>query len=107
MMNLIVNAMEAMPAGSGHIIVRTEVLNDTRQTVLIVVEDDGLGIPPDKIDKIFLPFFTTKGSSGTGLGLAMCRKTIEDMGGTIEVESEVNKGTRFTLRLPRSAEETV
>ncbi len=107
LMNLLVNAMEAMPAGSGHIVVRTEVMNDARESVLITVEDDGLGIPPDTLDKIFLPFFTTKGSGGTGLGLAMCRKTIEDMGGAIEVESEVNKGTRFTLRLPRSAEETV
>jgi two-component system NtrC family sensor kinase len=107
LLNLIVNAIEAMPAGSGNIRVRTDIASDHRNSLVIVISDNGVGIPPDKLQKIFLPFFTTKGSHGTGLGLAMCRKAIEDMGGTITVESAVNVGTTFTIRIPRSAEETV
>jgi signal transduction histidine kinase len=87
--------------------VRTDIASDHRNSLVIVISDNGVGIPPDKLQKIFLPFFTTKGSHGTGLGLAMCRKAIEDMGGTITVESAVNVGTTFTIRIPRSAEETV
>jgi hypothetical protein len=64
------------------------------------LEDTGCGIPADKLDQIFVPFFTTKGTQGTGLGLAICRQIVEELGGTIQVESTVGKGSRFLVRLP-------
>jgi signal transduction histidine kinase/pSer/pThr/pTyr-binding forkhead associated (FHA) protein len=97
-MNLIVNSMEAISHRDGRIVVSTS--QKTDGTILIVVTDNGSGIPKDKLERIFFPFFTTKGSSGTGLGLPMCKKCVEDMGGTIRVESEINVGTTFTIELP-------
>ncbi len=64
------------------------------------VSDDGPGIPPDRIVKIFQPFFTTK-ESGTGLGLSMTRKILEMHDGWITMESVEGKGTTFTVFLPR------
>jgi two-component system NtrC family sensor kinase len=100
-LNLIVNAMEAITHQEGRILLSTSV-RDSRDLV-IMIRDNGCGIPPEKLEKIFFPFFTTKGSSGTGLGLPMCKKSIEDMGGTITVESEANVGTVFTLLIPNDA----
>jgi signal transduction histidine kinase len=97
-MNLIVNSMEAISHGDGRIIVATSQRPDG--TLQVVVTDNGSGIPKDKLERIFFPFFTTKGSSGTGLGLPMCKKCVEDMGGTMRVESEQNVGTTFTIELP-------
>lgn len=67
--------------------------------VEIVIMDTGTGIPKDKLDKIFLPFFTTK-PKGTGLGLALVHKIILSHNGRIEVESEEGKGTTFTVFMP-------
>ena len=67
--------------------------------VYIKVSDTGCGIPPEDKKKIFSPFYTTK-PEGTGLGLAITQKIIESHGGDIEVESTVNKGTIFMVRLP-------
>lgn len=97
--NLIVNSMEAISHQSGQVLVSTAI-RQTDGAVLIAIQDNGVGIPEDKREKIFVPFFTTKGSSGTGLGLPMCRKCIEDMGGQIECESEENVGTTFKILLP-------
>jgi len=66
----------------------------------IVVEDTGRGITPEEMDRLFEPFFTTKGTRGTGLGLAVTWGIVEGHGGSIGVESEPGKGTRFTVRLP-------
>jgi two-component system NtrC family sensor kinase len=66
----------------------------------LVVEDDGCGIPREALARLFEPFFSTKGVRGTGLGLAITWGIVEGHGGTIEVESEVGKGTRFIVRLP-------
>ena len=71
----------------------------------ISVRDTGAGIPPEKLPKIFAPFFSTKtadkqGQGGTGLGLATCREIIEAHKGRIRVESAVGQGTTFTLKLP-------
>jgi two-component system NtrC family sensor kinase len=66
----------------------------------IEVEDDGRGITPEERARLFEPFFTTKGTRGTGLGLAITWGIVEGHGGTIAVESEPGKGTRFTVRLP-------
>ena len=66
----------------------------------IRVADNGTGIPPDKLADIFRPFISTKGSRGTGLGLAVSRKILREHGGDILVQSQPGKGTKFILRLP-------
>jgi two-component system, NtrC family, sensor kinase len=71
-----------------------------REFVEARVSDTGCGIPKENLDKIFEPFFTTKGQKGTGLGLAVIWGILEKHDGTIKVESEVGKGTTFTIRIP-------
>ncbi len=96
-MNLLVNAAHAID-GQGAITIRTEAAGDT---VRIHISDSGVGIPRENIEKIFDPGFTTKGVGvGTGLGLSICFKIAKDHGGSIGVQSEVGKGTTFTLTLP-------
>jgi signal transduction histidine kinase len=105
LMNLIVNARQAMGEnGRLKLIVRD---NPAEGWGEIVVGDSGCGIPHDKLPHIFESFYTTKkpdarGQGGTGLGLALCRKIVEAHQGRIRVESEIGKGTTFTLKLPRS-----
>ncbi len=94
--NLFSNAVEAM-SGSGDLTVSTESRNDH---IIIQVSDTGNGIPQDSIEKVFEPFFTTK-DKGTGLGLAIVFNIIQKHNGEIRVESEENKGTVFTIRLPK------
>lgn len=101
LMNLIINSVEAISHQQGLISVSTSARDGRR--LIITLRDNGAGISADKMEKIFFPFFTTKGSSGTGLGLPMCKKCIEDMQGTITCESEENVGTTFTLELPYAA----
>jgi signal transduction histidine kinase len=99
--NLIVNAMEAQPDGGR---VRISVGRyDGRLD--IVVDDDGPGITPELRAKIFQPYFTTK-ATGTGLGLSIVARRIEELGGTLAVESPLHrgKGTRFHLTLPLAEE---
>ncbi len=93
--NLLQNAAEAMPDG-GTLSVEA---HDGKEAA-IVVRDTGVGIPADKIKKIFLPFFTTK-DNGVGMGLALTHKIITSHGGRIEVESQEGKGTTFTVTLPK------
>ncbi|MGF1459005.1 MAG: PAS domain S-box protein [Leptolyngbyaceae cyanobacterium] len=114
LMNLCVNAKDAMPEGgqlslTAH---NLELSEDHRQSnsyrgldgnfyVVIEVTDTGIGIPPDQIDKIFDPFFTTKEpGQGTGLGLSTVAGIIQSHGGQMQVTSQVNQGTRFTISLP-------
>src|SRR5207244_2744144 len=66
----------------------------------VVVQDNGVGIPPEKEQDIFRPFVSTKGAKGTGLGLPVSRKILREHGGDILVESRSGKGSRFILRLP-------
>jgi len=94
--NLIKNAVEALPQG-GSMDVKTSI-EDTR--VVLKVRDTGIGISEDNLRRMFNPFFTTKASTGSGLGLASSRKIIEDCGGSIIVESSEGIGTTFTIRLP-------
>jgi len=111
-MNLVTNAVEAIPS-EGHVIMstfNTRLEKDANLYETIVkgdysvmrVEDNGQGIPREIVKKIFEPFFTRKklGKSGSGLGLAIVWGTMKDHGGFINVESEVNSGTVFTLYFP-------
>ncbi len=96
-MNLIVNASHAIKE-SGTITIRTGTDGDW---VWIEISDTGVGIPPENLQRIFEPFFTTKPiGQGTGLGLSLSYNIVTKHGGRIEVDSEVGKGTRFTVRLP-------
>ena len=100
-MNLLVNAAHSIPS-NGVITIATSRVNDT---VEISVSDTGCGISPQNIEKIFEPFFTTKEvGKGTGLGLAISRDIVRKHGGELLVESEVGKGTTFTVRLPVDGE---
>jgi signal transduction histidine kinase len=96
--NLILNAIQATAPG-GLVVVTSEV-NDGR--VVMTVHDTGCGIPPERLQAIFEDFVTTK-RRGLGLGLAISRKIVEQLGGQIKVASEVGKGTTFVLEFPRSA----
>jgi len=70
--------------------------------IMIRIEDTGVGIPPENLDRIFDAFFTTKKEvlKGVGLGLSVCYGLIKEHGGNVDVESELGKGTRFTIYLP-------
>ncbi len=102
------NARDAMPNGGELSISTKRVLSentaeDAGDWIEIQFRDTGHGIPEAEIDRIFDPFFTTKASkNGTGLGLSLSYGIIQNHGGTIRVESQVNKGTTFTIRLPFS-----
>ncbi len=67
------------------------------------ISDTGRGIPPEELSRIFEPFYTTKGKHGTGLGLAVTWRIIDNHDGTINVESELGRGTTFTVHLPVQA----
>jgi CheY-like chemotaxis protein len=97
LLNLIVNARDAMPLG-GRIRVAAE---QSGNRVRIQVTDTGEGIAPEALPRVFEPYYTTKSSGkGTGIGLAMVQETISAWGGTVEVQSTLGEGARFTLDLP-------
>jgi len=98
--NLVLNAVEVMPNG-GTLGIG---LGGNEHWLIITISDTGPGISHDVQRRIFEPFFTTK-ARGTGLGLAVAQRIIEEHGGTIEVSSEIGKGTKFTIQLPLSAKE--
>lgn len=99
--NLLLNALQAMPEG-GHLRVEARrVPSERGDGVEVEVSDTGHGIPEEYRDRIFEPFFTTKeAGKGTGLGLALCKRVLDRMNATIEVESQVGVGTTFTIRFP-------
>jgi PAS domain S-box-containing protein len=99
-LNLLLNALDAMPEG-GDLRVTMRQLG---AEVVVQVEDTGRGIPPEVLDRVFDPFFTTKPlGKGTGLGLSICYGTVRDHGGTITIKSTKGSGTVFTVRLPVAA----
>src|SRR5215813_12899394 len=98
--NLLVNALEAMPAGGR---VRIRVATD-HQHVLFAVSDTGAGIPPEVRARIFDPFFTTKPAPASGLGLSICSRIMLNLRGTMAVETVPRQGSTFTVRLPRPRE---
>jgi signal transduction histidine kinase len=105
-LNLLLNACDALNERySGHhpdkrldVAIATEGADDTA-VICIRVEDHGCGIPPENLEKLFTPFFTTK-KDGTGLGLSICRKIASEHHGSLSVDSAPGRGTTFTLRLP-------
>ena len=103
-LNLLINATQAMPerkVSENRITART--YTDDAGWAVVEIVDNGTGIAPDRLTRVFEPFFTTKAiSEGTGLGLSFCRNIIRDAGGTIEVQSELDRGSRFWVRLPAS-----
>ncbi|MCP4601941.1 MAG: PAS domain-containing protein [Proteobacteria bacterium] len=98
MLNLIINARDAME-GKGRISVVSKEISDNGGA-LISVTDNGCGISPDNLERIFEPFFSTKGDRGNGLGLAAVHSIVEEHGGAMTVESTVGKGSTFSIFLP-------
>lgn len=111
LINLIVNARDAMPDG-GNVTIEArngsaDELPQIGDHVVIVVKDDGVGIPPDVVSRIFDPFFTTKPvGKGTGLGLSQVHGFAHQAGGTVSVSSQLGGGTSVTICLPRGTPET-
>jgi signal transduction histidine kinase len=96
LLNLLLNAMQALN-GAGRVSVMLGQVDEN--TVSVSINDTGLGIAPENLTNIFRPFFTTKGH-GTGLGLPLARRIVEDHGGKLEVTSDLGHGSTFTLVLP-------
>ncbi|MEW5800848.1 MAG: PAS domain S-box protein [bacterium] len=103
LMNIFLNAIQAMPGGGN---LRVSVSTQTQHArhpnglSLIAVEDTGVGIPPENMARICEPFFSAGKPNGTGLGLSVSKKIIEAHGGTLDIASEVGKGTKMTIELP-------
>lgn len=95
LLNLVLNAEQAMPHG-GQLVVRTSAVGDG---VVLDLIDTGCGMDKETQAKVFDAFFSTKGS-GSGLGLPTTRKIIEAHGGSISLQSELGRGTQFTIKLP-------
>jgi signal transduction histidine kinase len=100
LLNLIGNALDAVEERKNPQVGVMTVPDPDEDWVQVRVLDNGVGIPPEKVADIFKPFVSTKGSKGTGLGLAVSRKILREHGGDITVESQVGKGSKFILRLP-------
>ncbi len=97
LVNLVVNAVQAMPAG-GTLTITTR---SAGESVVLAVEDTGVGMDSDVLKQIFVPFFTTQEvGQGTGLGLSVVHGIVASHGGAIHVESQVGKGSRFEVTLP-------
>ncbi len=103
LMNLVANAVEAVPAKRGVITIRTRFDAESHEAE-ITISDNGPGILPELQDRVFEPFTSTKGQRGTGLGLAVTRKIVGEHGGRIALQSQPGEGTTFTITLPSHLE---
>ena len=96
-LNLVNNSFDALPEKSGCITIQTSL---SGKNILFLIGDNGCGMPADKMSQIFNLFFTTKGSKGTGIGLAVVQKIVKEHRGRISVKSKVGEGTVFNISLP-------
>jgi two-component system, NtrC family, sensor kinase len=103
-LNLLVNAMQALPEEPGREDVIRVRASQRDARVLLEIEDTGRGIPPEFLGRVFHPFFTTKPEGGTGLGLAISRKIVEEIGGELAVTSELGRGSCFSVAMPVAAD---
>jgi signal transduction histidine kinase len=104
--NIIINAIQAMKEGGTLSIMTDSVVRDGREWIRVLISDTGKGIPASELDRIFIPFHTTK-TQGTGLGLPISRQLLEQHGGTIGVESRLGEGTTFKIELPIVMEQSL
>ena len=95
-LNLIINAYQSMPQGG---VIQITTRNFENLSAFIQIKDTGLGISADSLKDVFMPFFSTK-SDGKGLGLSICHNIIKKHNGSIELESQVGRGSKFTIKLP-------
>jgi signal transduction histidine kinase len=100
LLNIISNALDAVEERKKPQVGVVTAFDNQPGWVRISVLDNGVGIPPQKLDEIFRPFVSTKGAKGTGLGLAVSRKIFREHGGDIVVQSQTGRGSRFIMRLP-------
>jgi signal transduction histidine kinase len=101
--NLVVNALESLANGTGSVLVTARAERTDGETrVLIEVSDEGSGMDPDALERIFDDFYSTK-ERGSGLGLSIVRRLIGDMGGRVRVQSDPGRGSRFTIELPEAS----
>ncbi len=100
LLNLMINALQAMPGG-GELLIK---VSRQRRMAMVEVIDTGTGMSAEQLSRIFQVYYSTK-SRGMGLGLPTTRRIIREHGGTIQVDSEVGKGTRFIIQLPLNKEE--
>ena len=98
-LNLLQNALDAVEDKTGAVTI-TSRYDTMNRLVIVSVIDNGSGIEPDRLDEIFTPFYSAKGQRGTGLGLAVARKMVQEHTGKIDVVSKVEEGTTFTVTLP-------
>lgn len=105
LLNLVVNAIDAVKGVPNAKICLTTAVDETRG-LQVSIADNGSGISPERQDKIFELFYTTKGSGGSGLGLPMVKKFIEKMGGTLKLESEADAGATFIMSFPQNLSKT-
>ncbi len=101
-LNLLTNALDAVSDLTGVITIRSR-YDSTARAVIVSVIDNGTGIPEDQLSNIFMPFWSSKGQKGTGLGLAVAEKVIKEHHGQMEVTSKVGEGTTFTVILPAAS----
>jgi signal transduction histidine kinase len=98
-LNIVNNAIEAVPVNSGAVTIKTN-FNEIDQEAVISIGDNGPGIAADEVDKVFEIFHSTKGHGGTGLGLAVAKKIVDEHNGELDVVSHPGEGTIFMIRIP-------
>jgi two-component system, sporulation sensor kinase B len=96
LLNIMKNAIEAMPNGG----LLDIYVSLNKNNILIRISDTGVGMTREQLERLGEPYFTTKGTKGTGLGMMVVYRIIESMNGTIQITSEVNKGTQVSVYLP-------